>query len=251
MKRLLAGAVGLATTGVLAPAAAQGVDEFGAYGVKGRELRESPQNIAVEIRFGPYRPRVDTEFDGATPFEDTFGKDKRYLFGFEVDWQLLRIPKLGTLGPGFGWGFTKFDGFGFRQVDGSRSEEETSFKVMPMYLVGVLRVDVLARETPVPLVGYGKLGLGAAPWWASHGGGTSRTAGQVGRSISYGYQFALGAMLLLDPLDREAAIELDSNAGVNNSYLFFEWYFSDLDDFGGDEMQVGANTWFLGLALEL
>jgi hypothetical protein len=63
---------------------------------------------------------------------------------------------------------------------------------------------------------------------------------------------ALGGMLLLDPFEPDAAVELDATAGVNNSYVFLEWYVSDLDGFGsGDQMHVGTNTWVLGLALEM
>jgi hypothetical protein len=243
----------LALTAFAAPSAAQGTDEFGAYG--GHEVQgrfESPQNAAFEIRFGPYLPNVDDEFTNATPFEDMFGNDNRYLFGLEVDWQVLRIPMFGTFGPGFGWGYTTMsadaplsDGTGF-------SEQDTSLTLMPMYVVGVLRVDVIARETKVPLVPYAKLGLGAAPWWVGDGEQTARDdQGGVGRDISYGYQYALGGMLLLDFFDPDAALEIDNTVGVNNSYFFIEWYVSKLDGFDGSKMQVGTNTWMLGIALEI
>lgn len=249
LHRALPVALGIALAPL--PALAQGTDEFGAYAVDEKKY-ESPQHVAVEIRFGRYKPRVDNEFDnGATPFEDVFGDDKRYAVGFEVDWQALRVPHVGTFGPALNWSFTKFSGYGFRESDGSRSTAETTFKVMPMFLLGVFRVDVLARETPIPLVGYGKAGLGMGPWWTTGSGQPSKVGGEAGKSISYGYEFAVGAMLLLDVFDPHAAIEMDANTGVNNSYVFFEWYFSDLDDFGGGDMQVGTSTWAIGLALEI
>jgi hypothetical protein len=243
----------LASTAIATPALAQGVDEFGAYGGTEQTGRfESPQEFAFELRFGPYLPNVDDEFSNATPFEDTFGNDNRYLLGLEVDWQMLRIPMFGTFGPGFGWGYTSIseraqltDGTGF-------ADQETSLTLMPLYVVGVLRVDVIPRETKVPLVPYVKLGLGACPWWVGDGEQTARDdQGMIGRDISYGYQYALGAMLLLDFFDRGAALEIDNTVGVNNSYFFIEWYVSNLDGFGGNEMQVGTNTWMLGLALEI
>jgi hypothetical protein len=120
-----------------------------------------------------------------------------------------------------------------------------------MYAVAVFRVDVLARETLVPLVPYAKGGLGYALWWASDGDGLAREEGVVGEDTSYGWQFALGGMLLLDSFDRDSAVEMDTATGVNNSYFFLEWYYSDLDCFGGDCMQVGTSTWMLGLALEI
>lgn len=230
-------------------ASAQGVDEFGAFGGAGRQKRESKQSGAVEIRVGRYLPNVDDEFGGrATPFQDVFGNDNRYLVGVEVDWQALRIPHFGTFGPGLGFGYTKISGKGFAE-SGARTGE-TSLSFIPAYVVGVLRADVLARETPVPLVPYAKLGVGVAPWWTSDGGGASRANGVVGRGLSYGYQFALGGMFLLDFLDRDSAVEMDVNTGVNNSYFFTEWYFSDLSGFGSGKLQLGTSTWMLGLAFE-
>lgn len=236
------------------PVRAQGTDEFGAYGGLEERYRGSPQNAAFELRFGPYRPAIDDEISGAAPFEQTFGDDTRFLLGIEVDWQALRIPHFGTFGPGFGWGYTKFTADALLgDGSGGRSAQTTSLTIMPMYLVGVLRADVLARETFIPLVPYAKVGVGYALWWVGDGGDTAHADdGTVGRDASYGYQYALGLMLLLDALDRAAAAQMDNATGVNNSYLFVEWYVSQLDGFGsGDQMQVGTNTWMLGLALEI
>lgn len=249
-------AIGAALAVLLAPlsASAQGVDEFGPYGGKEERYQGSPQNAAFEVRFGPYRPNVDDEFDGAAPFEQTFGNDTRFLLGLEVDWQALRIPHFGSFGPGFGWGYTKFTADALLgDGSGERSAQTTSLEIMPMYVVGVLRVDVLARETVIPLVPYAKVGLGYALWWSGDGdGGADADDGTKGRGASYGYQWALGAMLLLDWMEPHGASQLDAETGVNNSYLFIEWYNSQLDGFGsGDQMQVGTNTWMLGIAVEI
>jgi len=230
------------------------VDEFGPYGgTERRDAHESPQDVAFELRVGPYRPDVDSEFgSGDGPYARTFGERTRYLFGIEVDWQALRIPKLGTVGPGLGWGYTQSTADAFIQGSTDRSAEETNLNVMPMYLVGVLRADVLARETPVPLVPYGKAGFGYALWWATGPERLSRDdEGVVGRGASYGLQFALGGMLLLDSFDRDSAVEMDNTTGVNNSYFFMEWYHANLNCLGGACMQVGTSTWVLGLALEI
>jgi hypothetical protein len=230
---------------------AQGVDNFGSYGEE-EATYETRQDAAFELRFGPYLPNVDDEFGGSGPFERFFGDENRYLFGFEADWQLLRIPHVGTLGPGVGWGIVSMDGKTFRS-NGDAAEQTTSLSIMPMYGVGVLRVDVLARETPIPLAAHAKLGLGYALWWTDDGLGLSRDAqGVTGEGASYGYQGAIGLDLLLDTFDRVGARDLDSTFGVNNSYFFFEWYYSNLDGFGsGDQMQVGTSTWMLGITLEM
>lgn len=233
---------------------AQGTDEFGSYG--GMERRygyESPQNAAFEARFGRYQPGIDDEFSGATPFRSTFGDDSRYSIGFEVDWQALRIPSLGTLGPGVGWAYTSFSADAFLSDGTGRAAQETSLEIMPMYVVGVLRADVFAKQFSIPLVPYAKLGLGYAMWWTGDGSdGSVDDAGVKGRGASYGLHYALGGMFLLDVLDRTSAVEMDNAVGVNNTYFFFEWTVATLDGFGaGDQMQVGSNSWTLGLALEI
>lgn len=242
-------AVAATTLSIAVHARAQGIDEFGAYGTDVH--RESPQEWAFELRFGRYLPNVDDGVAG-TPFESTFGNGNRYLVGFEVDWQLLRIPYFGSIGPGVGWGYTKMTARAPLASGDGLSEQDTSLTLMPMYAVGVARVDVFARELQIPVVPYGKLGFGYALWWAGDGDGTARDdSGTLGRDASIGWQFALGAMLHLDPLDRASALEMDTDTGVNNSYIFVEWYYSDLDGFDGSDMQVGTSTWMAGLAFEI
>jgi len=221
-----------------------------------RPMYESPQSWAFEARFGPYKPLIDEEFGGTGPYERVFGDSNRLFLGAEVDYQALRIPFVGTIGPGFAWHFTKMSGSAKLQGTDTDAAETTSLWIMPMYLVGVLRVDVFAREFGVPLVPYGKLGAGYALWKSSNELGTSVYQGpsgsEEGKGRSYGLHYAGGLMLQLDPFERHAAAQLDESVGINHSYVYFEWMKSTLDGFGaGDQMQVGASTWSMGLAFEI
>ncbi|HEY1534821.1 MAG TPA: MXAN_2562 family outer membrane beta-barrel protein [Polyangiaceae bacterium] len=251
MKRFVA-LLALGLWGIGRAASAQTVDEFGSYGTQSKDHGESPQYGAFEIRFGRYVPDVDSSVPHGTPFKDTFGDGNRYMLGLEGDWQLLRIPHLGTFGPGLGWGYTTASGLAHLSSDPSvLSGEQTSLSVMPFYLVGVLRADVLARDYGVPIVPYGKLGVGYALWWASDGGTTANVNGVSGRGVSYGPQYALGLMFLLDVLDEQTARDADTSIGINNSYIFGELFGSELDGFGSKtRMNVGTNSWVLGLAIE-
>jgi hypothetical protein len=217
---------------------------------RGERPPESPQHFAFELRFGPYKPAIDNAFAASPgPYESTFGNDTRFYFGLELDWQALRIPKVGTLGAGFGWGFTHMSANAKLQATGQPSAEDTSLSIMPMYGVGVLRVDVLAKETPIPLVAYGKAGLGYGIYWAGNDLGTQL------RGHTWGTHFAVGGMVLLDALDEHASIEIDNEWGINNTYFFFEWMFSNLDGFGAFDdpsvMRIGTHTWVLGIAFEM
>jgi hypothetical protein len=249
----LCGLAAFTTALVATPAAAQDypVSDYDDLGPsRRREYRESDQDVAVELRFGRYLPNPDQGLDDA-PYARMFGDDNRYYFGAEVDWQLLRIPYLGTLAPGISFGYTKSSAAApFEEAEGN-SAQETTLEIFPMYLVAVLRADVIARETVVPLVPYGKLGMGFALWNISLGEKVTRVDGDSGRGLSFGPQFALGGMFLLDALDREDARTADSSIGLNHSYLFGEWYVSDLDGFNSRKrLNVGTNTWMAGVAVE-
>ncbi len=124
---------------------------------------------------------------------------------------------------------------------------------MPMYLVAVARADVVAKDFKVPLVPYAKLGLGYGMWWSSDGQRSAVAAdGKKGRGGSYGLTYALGAMFLLDVLDEDDAVSADGITGINNSYVFAEWFRPQLDGFGSAKvLDIGSSSWLLGIALEL
>jgi hypothetical protein len=219
----------------------------------------SSQDMALELRFGPYAPRVDDSNGLTHPvYKSFFGDKTRFQFGLEVDWQLWRAPHIGTLGVGGGWAFTRLSGSNKLPDDATSVtpiQQETSFTIMPMYGVGVLRVDVLSHDYGIPLVGYGKFGPAYALWWMNNGNGTPQincdTDGKhctSGKDHSWGTQAALGLMLQIDWLEPSAGVELDTSLGINNSYIFIEW---SVSNYGGQQMNVGANTWVTGFAFEM
>jgi hypothetical protein len=230
---------------------AQGVDDFGGYGTARGEQAQSKQEAAFELRIGRYVPEVDRAVNG-TPFENTFGTANRFTFGAEVDWQVLRIKHLGSLGPGFGWCYTKFSAPALFADGSGVSGSTTRLNIMPMYAVGVLRADVLMRDFHVPLVPYAKLGVGYAMWWASDGQRSASYQGEKGKGGSYGLTYALGGMFLLDVLDPDDAKSADGLMGINNSYLFAEWFRPQLDGFGSKKvLDLSSSSWVIGFALEI
>lgn len=240
--------LGLAVLLLPTTALAEGVDTFGSYGRGGGQRNlESPQDTAVELRFGRYVPDADDGLTG-TPYEDTFGDKNRYYGGVEYDWQVVRIPYFGTVGPGFGVGFTQASAKAPLSSGEGRSGQDTSLSIIPMYVVGVVRVDVIPRESPIPLVPFGKLGVGYALWWSRDAGDTARVEGVPARGSSMGYHAAIGLAFQLDILDLEEARTADSNLGLNHSYAFGEWFVSKLGS--GDQLEVGTSSWVLGLAFE-
>ncbi|MBN1607311.1 MAG: hypothetical protein JW940_11805 [Polyangiaceae bacterium] len=251
MSRPLATLAGAALCALHAPhALAQEVDVFGAYG--DAHSVESPQHFALELRLGPYRPRIDSEFDGTAPYRDVFGNKTRVMVGFEFDWQALRLGGVGSLGPGFGLGYTQMSAGALLAGESGRASQKTTLSILPLWAAAVLRVDAVARRTAVPLALYAKAGLATGLWWTDGGSGTSRDAdGVVGKGRSDGWLLAGGLMLDTSFIEPSAARDLDNSSGVNHCYFFGEWMWLDLGAFSpGDSMRVGANTWLGGIAFE-
>jgi hypothetical protein len=219
---------------------------------------ESPQWFALELRFAPYWPAIDSQPGlTGTPYHTIFGNSPTILVTAELDFQALRIPHFGTLGPGLSFGYTQMSAPA-PLADGSGvSAENTSLEVFPFYAVAVLRADVLLRQFRIPIVPYAKLGVAFSLWRAFTDAGTSTfvnpTTGQSSSGFggTWGEQFALGGMLNLDWIDPRGAANLDDATGINHTYLFGEWMFANLDNFGSKSgLRVGTNTFCGGLAFE-
>jgi hypothetical protein len=214
---------------------------------------ESPQHFAFELRFSPYTPNIDSA-PGLTgkPYETTFGTTPRVLPAIEFDWQALRIPHFGTIGPALSAGYTVMGASATFAAGGGASAESTNLEVFPFYGVGVLRVDVFERDFGIPLVPYAKGGVGVALWRAYNDSGTSvGTNGVSGKGSTWGSHFAFGLGLSLNWIDRRSSKNLDGATGINDTMLFAEWMFMNLDGFGAaDKLRVGTSTWVVGLALQ-
>ena len=268
-------AIALALSLAASSARAQTFELFGRD--RGRGRYDSPQNFAVEVRGGPWYPNVDAEFGGrASPFADMFGADDRVLMNLEVDWQALRFNYLGSLGIGVGAGYTAASGVAPitqspmpadpTEWNRPAGGQETSLAVIPMYAVGVFRLDVIARRTVVPLVPYVKFGVAYDYWWISNGDVLARRsvglspgasindpdieAGATGGTM--GTHLALGLMLRLDFIEPRAARAWDLQMGVNHSYLFFEYVRHDTSGVGArPQLRLDYESWAPGLAFEL
>jgi hypothetical protein len=218
----------------------------------------SPQHFAFELRFGPYTPDIDSKpgltprsyYGGLPPYQYTFGGGAQFYFGMEVDYLPLRIPYLGVLGPGLGWGYTNASSEAkYSSTHTTGSGQNTSFTIMPMHLSAVLRLDELMRRTGVPLVPYGKIGLGMGIWTTSPNVDQDK---YTTTGVTWGLNLAVGGMLALNFLDRRAAASLDEATGVNHAYLFGEWMKAKLDGLGSTPtFYLGTSTWVAGFAVDM
>lgn len=205
----------------------------------------------LELRFGPYAPRVDDEFGGrATPYADYFGASPEFYFGLEGDWLPVRLPYVGSVGLAFGWGVVKASGKA-KTASGEDAGSETALKINPMYTAAVFRADGLLHHLNIPIVPYVKAGLGFGMWQATGPAGTSRADGVSGEGTSVGMHLALGGSIALNAFDRRTAMAMRAETGITYAYLWGEWMLADLDGFGKpNAMHVGTSTGIGGLAVE-
>jgi hypothetical protein len=121
---------------------------------------------------------------------------------------------------------------------GERTSEETSFSLLPLQLLAVVRVDALARKLSVPFILTGKLGYEWAHWDTDSGGVDDADGWSVG--LLWAAQVALD----LDFFEPSAARQMDEEWGINHSFLFFEVYGFEPTS---NSLQVGGTAWAAGL----
>jgi hypothetical protein len=239
---------------VLAPASARAQAILHDEEVAPPQDFRSPQHWAIELRLGPYTPNIDSEFGGDAeqrPHRLYFGTKQRLMFQGELDYQFFR--RFGSAALSAQVGYFSEKAKALTEADGMPSNDDTSLTLVPLALGVVYRLDEAARRWKIPIVPYGKIGLGYTFWSIDNGNGdTARSPlGGKGRGATTGWYGAAGLAFLLDILDSSASRSLDSDAGVNHTYLFLEGAHYDLSGFGKkNALRVGDTTWFAGLMFE-
>lgn len=175
----------------------------------------SPEHFGIEARFGQYTPDV-----GNGAFAQYFGSDKGPIWAFEFDAVLYRIPYVGTLSVGTGFGRASYAAGAIDSSTGTQlaGGEQTKLTLVPFSLLAVIRIDTLARQFRLPFVFTGKLGEDFTLWTASTGAVTDATG------LSWGLRWGAQLGLELDFFDRAAARALDEQWGINHAFLFGELF---------------------------
>lgn len=213
----------------------------------------SPQHFALEFRFGPYRPDVDSEFAGTDrhPYQDFFGTGRHLLSQLEFDYQIIR--HVGSLGVGASVGYFRTTGTNLL-ADGSAnpSADSSSLRLIPFAASIVYRFDLPYERLNIPLIPYGKVGLDYVLWTINNGNGDVPTSqGGRGQGGTLGWHAAAGLSLALDWFDQHAASQFDEELGVNHTHLFFEYGHMAINGLGQkDRLHVGDDTWTAGLLFE-
>jgi hypothetical protein len=191
---------------------------------------ESPRNMIIEARFGAYLPLIDRAVPKSPgPYETTFGNSPMLLGELEIERQFFQ--KFGSLAGGLSAGYAeKFSHATL--ADGTPTDEATSIRVLPMKALAIYRFDWLNIKYGIPLVPFVKVGINVTYWWTSKGAATGTAEGVAGVGWSYGPVVMGGLAFVLDSLDPRLARDFDTGIGVNHTYLFGEFNFAEVNDFG-------------------
>ena len=289
MKRLaLASLLSLA---VVVPAPAHAQDEnFGGgpatdFGENAPRSYESPQHFAFEVKLGPYSPNIDASPGlnklGGHPFADLFSPGKarppgKLLVELEFDYQFWR-KWYGNFGLGHSIGYYRRTAHALEYNGGDPASpcdptmknqvcvgsigDTTALNIIPLELTLNYRFDYLATRYRIPLVPYIKVGLAYYAWWIENGNGflsvskyLDPNTGKVldtGFGGTFGWVLNPGGMFLLDVLDPTAARTLDSELGINHTYLFCELHYANITGFGSStKMNLSDTTLNAGLGFE-
>jgi len=195
----------------------------------------SPEGYLLSLGVGVYRPDPGNE-----AFDLIYPGDNGPLILAEFDFFLYRIPFLGPIGIGIAGGWAGYKGLACQAgtIAGDScvpSTERSKFSIFPLNALAVLRIDALARQTPVPFVFTGKIGYSSVFFNEDLGGGK-----QGGRShgLAWAFQFALE----LNFINERRANSLDEDWGINSSFFFFELAGSDANN----RAPVGDKLYFTG-----
>lgn len=219
-----------------------------------RGNRESGRSGNIEFLLGGYAPQIDSEFDTSGgqqgPYETVFGDDTELMFMLGYERHILH--DVGTLSAGIAFGYWSIEG----QAEPDPSQQldidlpKTTMRIVPLVGQATYRFDMF--QDSVPLVPVLRLGVDWYLWDIKDGNGKVAKLGDAEASgATWGWHYAIGVHLLLDYLSPQMAADFDFDAGVNNSYLTFEYRSATVDDFGSDEsFRLGDDTFFFGLTLD-
>jgi hypothetical protein len=213
----------------------------------------SSQHWALELRMGPYSPDIDTEFSGASqpPHAKYFGSKKRVLFQAEIDYQFFH--RFGSAALGAQAGYFREGAQSFDVTGTETTGDRTALTLIPTSLQLVYRMDWAAKHLGIPLVPYGKVGFNYTFWRVTDANGDTARAsdGSKGSGGTPGWQAAAGVAILLDWIDFGSARALDSETGVNHTYVFGEVARYAATGLGRkNALNVGDTTWIAGLMFE-
>ncbi|MBQ9242476.1 MAG: hypothetical protein IJ165_04515 [Proteobacteria bacterium] len=207
---------------------------------------ESPVNMMAEFKAGPYTPD-----NLGNAFSSHFGDNGGFIIEGEYDWQFWR--GVGSLGLGFHLAYGNIKG-NATEESGGKSVDTTELHWLPLRLSLVYRFDYLWTRFDFPFTIYVKAGFDYAVWWINNGAGDIAKSedGKSGYGGTFGFHVVAGIAFVLDWLAPDMEKAFDVEWGINNSYIFAEYMYAQIDNFGAGGVLdlTDKATFHIGIGLE-
>ena len=193
----------------------------------------SPEGYLLSFGVGAYRPDP-----GSESFDLVYSGSGPLLLG-EFDLFFYRIPFIGPIGLGLQGGWAAYSGTACLQDSApgqcNPSSDSAKFTLFPLNASAVVRIDAMARKTPVPLVFTGRIGFNSVFF-------NERVGGRKSSGRSHGLGWGAQIALELNFVNERRANALDEDWGINSSFFFFEIAGSNTNS----RAPVGDKFYFFG-----
>lgn len=156
-------------------------------------------------------------------YQDIYGDNGIAYYQLQGSFKLIDDLELVA---GLGYGFA--EGRGISPQDKTRTAEKYKLHLAPGGLGLLYRFNFVLDQPIVPYVG----GSGILSYWMEEKIDSSWKR----KSYNYGAQGFGGVMFLLDNIEKRASGALEAGWGINNTYLFYEYRYTSLDNFGDEDI---------------
>lgn len=195
---------------------------------------ESPLNFGIDLS---YSPRVYENYK----YTDVITSNNSGYAG-SVTFEWMPITGYGKAGIGLGTGFSIHPNVILIPADGTNDDQLATLYTVPIELHLSYHFDYIKNQIVVP---YGKFGPSMTLIKQSSNFGFARD----GINTFTGLDFAGGLELCLNPMEKSAARALDSNFGINISYLFAEYHVTRAMG-SSSAFDLSRKEWRFGLRFE-
>lgn len=195
----------------------------------------------LEVGLAMYRPNIDAEFNGQTPFQDIFGEDRHLMYQLRGHYMIPTV--VGEAGLTLGLSYFNESASALTE-DGDASGGKTSLRLIPVTALARWRYGDLDRWTGIPLSFQLSAGFNYAFWRIGRGdGNTAVVNGVEGSGGSLSVQLEAGVSLRLGRLDPKSEKILQQNFGIRDVELGVSWMHITAPIGGWDALYVGDSTW--------
>lgn len=185
---------------------------------------------SAEFKLGQFHPELDD-------WDKFYSEDNMTQYSVALAYKVLRQLEVGLEAS-----YMSQDGRGFLPLN-NQVGGEVDYTLVPASAYIILRGVFSDNQLIVPYVGGGITRMSYKQ---------NVTGGTETKGNTDGIYYKAGIQLLLDRIDFGAAYALRRDFGIDNTYLFFEFAktTAKINDVGGNKVDLGGQSYALGLLLE-